>query len=240
MLLFFFFYLCGVFLLQTAYSQTAPQVRTGRPGQSIGPYAVGDKILQLQSGIQVDDNAIDTRSINNVVRYGIGEIFEVSMVFDINSNTANLSGLDNNQLGVRYNIFHDRPDWLKTLGVQFRTRFKGSGDFKRERQSYILTSAASFQAIANFSYGLNLSFQTNGNDTYIQKFSAINFSYALTDALGIFFEPYINNSRSSDTLSINTGASYTAYDFLAFDFSVGQDISDGDNKFISAGFSIRN
>lgn len=228
-----------IFFTSSVYAQTAPSIRTGRPGQSINPYTVGDKILQLQTGYQLDENQIDTSTINNTTRYGLGEYFEVNLNFDLKSDNANNKGLDNTQVGVRKSFLSNANGWLTDFASQLRMRMKGHGDFEKSRHSFILTNAFAFKAIGDFSYGININFQTNGEDTYIEKFFTLGLSYSLTDQLGIFFEPYLLKARETSTLSVNTGASYTISKNLACDFSFGQDVSDGDNRFLSFGFSIR-
>lgn len=222
-----------------AFSQTSEMISTGRPGQSIGSDTVGNKIIQLQSGYQYDDyESGDTQTNNNIIRYGIGETFEVSTVFDYKKMQEDFSGTDNLQLGARKSFtFFDF--FIQSLAVQLRTRFKGSGDFKRDRQSYELLSSMSFNPIKEIAYGFNFSLSTDGFDTYINKFYALSFSYNIKDNFSFFIEPYGNKGRAQNVISINSGFSYTVTKNLAFDFSVGEGLSNSDDQFVSFGFSVR-
>lgn len=233
-----YFTLLLMLFCSNIFAQTAESIRTGRPGQSIGPYTLGDRIIQLQTGYQYDNSSEDSQTINNVLRYGIGEHFEVSSVFDYRFDDNNQKGLDNLQIGARYS-FTFTEQFIQAIGLQLRTRLKGSGDFQRDRESFIFLTAISFEPIDSFSYGVNLSLFNNGFDTYIQKFYAINFSYSITEKLGVFIEPYGNLNRDNHVFSVNTGLSYTVTTDLALDFSIGEDLSNSNNQFVSLGFSIR-
>ena len=65
-----------------AFSQTAKTIRTGRPGVSIGPYVVGTRVFQVQSGLTYDQfrsqNESESYTFDNVIRYGLNESFEWS------------------------------------------------------------------------------------------------------------------------------------------------------------------
>lgn len=232
-------FIISVTLSPFVFSQTAETIRTGRPGQSIGPYTLGDKLIQLQSGIQLDEsNDIETQTLNNVIRYGIGEHFEVSGVFDHVSNSLNQGGSDNLQIGARYSFLFDKSS-LKALGVQLRTRFRGDGDFKRDTQAFIFRTAMAFKSLGAFSYSLNFEVQNVGEENIARYFYALNLSYSLTEKLGVFIEPYITALETKQQDFINGGFSYNLSKDLALDISAGQNLKDYQNKFISAGFSIR-
>ncbi len=200
---------------------------------------MGDRLIQLQTGYQFDDNELsDGQTFNNVLRYGIGEDFEISSVFDYREDQSKKSGIDNLQFGGRYS-FNFEDALVQALCLQLRTRFEGSGDYQRERQSFILVSAMNFKPVNFFSYGINLIMQNNGFDSYIQKAYTLNLSFSLSEKLGLFFEPYGSFGRETHVFSLNTGLSYNMSSDLAFDISVGEDQSNSVARFVSLGFSIR-
>jgi hypothetical protein len=230
-----------IFFLISAlgYAQTNPTIRTARPGQSVGAFALGNRIIQLQSGYQYNDlNANDSQLINNVIRYGIGEQFELSTVFDYKSDQNDNLGVDNLQLGARYS-FGFKERLIKAIGLQLRTRFKGTGDFERQRQSFLFTTAVAFDTGNSFSCLTNLTFKNDGNDPYIKTFYAVNFTFPASDSTSFFFEPYGIRNRNENVLSINAGLSYTYNSDLAFDLSAGRDVHNSTAKFVSFGLSVR-
>ena len=119
------------FMSLKSYSQSNDTIRTGRPGQAIGPYVVGTGYFQIQSGLDFasSENSIDrTKSqiSNNVVRYGLTENFELSALVNIQndrhslSSLADTSGLSEMHLGFRYNLV-DHPDgWIPGFGIDTR------------------------------------------------------------------------------------------------------------------------
>ena len=65
--------------------QYAETIATGRPGQAIGPRALGAKVFQVQTGVTYnevgkDDQDRSTVAHTTVLRYGVFERFEFSGV----------------------------------------------------------------------------------------------------------------------------------------------------------------
>lgn len=82
--LFFLLHLCIV--ASTVQAQFAERIRTGRPGQSNGPFALGNAVFQLQAGLDYyNDQLTSTKLKENVerfsqntsLRYGLTETFEI-------------------------------------------------------------------------------------------------------------------------------------------------------------------
>jgi len=75
-----------------AYSQYSEQIRTARPGASLGPFTTGKNIFQIQSGITNSNSDFGGGAELNVwrqfnsLRYGILETFEIRSAFGFNSN----------------------------------------------------------------------------------------------------------------------------------------------------------
>lgn len=117
---------CFVCLSFAAYSQTAPTIRTGRPGQSIGAYVLGTSIFQVQSGIEYNrtktTSEVESWINNNVLRYGLDEKWEISTVFDYRYQEVAGSGVDNLQLGGRVNLIDGPDGFIPALGLQARVR----------------------------------------------------------------------------------------------------------------------
>lgn len=102
-----------IFVSVSSYPQSNDTIRTGRPGQAIGPYVVGTGYFQLQSELDFasSDNSFDkTKSqiSNNVVPYGLTENFEISALVNVQDDRHSLSsiadtiGLSEMHLGFRY------------------------------------------------------------------------------------------------------------------------------------------
>ena len=66
-----------------ASAQFNETIRTGRPGQAIGPFAVGAHVVQLQTGVEYAGSrhmSKHTRYVEPgaVLRFGLGRTFEVN------------------------------------------------------------------------------------------------------------------------------------------------------------------
>jgi hypothetical protein len=133
----------------SSLAQYHPTIRSGRPGQSIGPYATGKNIFQVQSGIAfqqqnvlIDGNAnpridgrLTTFSENNVIRFGLLEWLEVSTLFDFvsqrgkvlsddsvdmeGSGLGTFRGVQNFHLGGRINL-RQQDGIIPAVGLQAR------------------------------------------------------------------------------------------------------------------------
>lgn len=234
------FFLALLFFALDGLAQTHPTIRSGRPGQSIDSNSVGKNIIQIQSGVSVDDTQSADRSVlNNLLRFGVSEAVELNGAFDYVSTNNDLSGVDNIQLGGRVKVIDSNDQIVESLNLQFRTRLKGSGDFKRDRQSFNFISSAQLKSIYDFSFTINLGLENDGADPYLNKLWTFSISRDLTENLSLFIEPYGTKSRDSNVLSLNTGLSYLFSKNISFDFSFGRNISDGNYKFVSSGISAR-
>lgn len=102
------------------FAQFNPIIRTGRPGQAIGPYTLGKNVFQVQSGIlynKISFNSTETNTWlhNTVFRFGILRKLEVSSLINwqIDKHISNIendrqSGISNTQIGLRYNLLANK------------------------------------------------------------------------------------------------------------------------------------
>lgn len=120
-----------LFCLQTVLrAQYVPNIRSGRPGQAIGPFGLGAGVLQLQSGglyAQLegrDSSEGDSWSSLHVLRWGITETFEVAAGLNWQSETmrqgdqsSDRTGLQSTSLRVR-NFIYQGKKWKPSVGMQ--------------------------------------------------------------------------------------------------------------------------
>ena len=109
-LTFIFSFICATSVL----AQTSQSIRSGRPGQAIGPYVLGKGMLQIQSGLdrsQAKASNLDLSSTNSntVIRLGLSESFETSglLVYQadkdkVTTGDQNTEGLSQLHLGFRF------------------------------------------------------------------------------------------------------------------------------------------
>lgn len=238
-----------LFSLFSTYAQKAPSIRTGRPGQSIGPHVVGTNVFQLQSGVEYNRTKTTSETEawinNNVFRYGIDEKYELSGVIDLKSQDPSRSGFDNVQVGGRVNLIDgaDVSDsWIPALCFQARVRLQGNGDFKRNKTApvFVIAAVENLGDLGSLTANYILSydgFSTKANHAY-----TLAWGFPLNEKWGTFIEEYASYSPTSDqwTHAIDTGFSYLVHSNLQYDVAFGIDLeSDFTQEYIALGLSWR-
>jgi len=238
-----------------AWGQTSETIRSGRPGQSIGPYTVGDGIVQAQLGLdhstsrnQVFSTADST--LNTVVRWGVGERFEWSALINGSQVTGGPIAADSNEdqvgvsqfhLGFRSNII-DKPDgWVPGFGVQLRMKTTAvASDFRAVNAAPVALMAFQHKLGENLSLIHNIGARWDGATAVPQYLYISNLSLSLNEAWGSFIEVYGDEKGGVDRLFADFGASYLANKDLQWDISAGGGKNQGvEDYFISIGISWR-
>lgn len=217
-----------------AFSQSHETIRTGRPGQAIGANVVGTRYLQLQSGIDLLASHAEPRestTLNNVLRYGINEKFELSAVMnyqkDNYKNAEDTDGVSETQLGFRYNIIEKSKGLTPALGIQtrFRTRFTNK-QFKNDHLAPIIIIATNHKLNQRFALTNNFGTVYDGNTAIPNYTMTTNLSFSLTDKVGSYIEIFGNLKDGYGKIFFGTGISYLLNNDLQFDGS----ISSGRNR----------
>ena len=236
--------LCLV-ICNTAYSQTAETIATGRPGQSIGARVVGTNIFQIQSGYDFSKSRnggieVESEAINNVLRYGFDEKYELSLVANYN-NLGNEGNIGNVQIGGRVNLIH--PSKVRLPTTCFQTRIQlidGEGnERKRLTTVSIISSVLDMEMLGNLTANLIIS-NTTEEDIDLNG-TTLAWGINLNPSIGYFIEHFLTKDNDHYDNNWNTGLSYLVNKDLALDISFGGDLEDETlNEFFSAGFSWRN
>ncbi len=237
-----------VLLCNHAFAQFNETIRTGRPGQSIGAFAVGSGIFQVQSGIDYFSSSgatISTKGYlsNTVIRYGLTEPFEISALIEYKTESFNaepLTGLTALDLGMRYHIYTGKG-LVPNVGFQVRWRLpKLGGDYeiKNIAPRFILATSQTFSEKILFI--TNWGAAWNGENASPNGTYTLNLSYAFTNKFGAFIESYGNISQSDWDTFLDGGFAYLVNDDLQLDISSGIGKNEGIQDFsISAGVSWR-
>lgn len=235
---------------QIAFSQFNETIRTGRPGQAIGPFSVGKNVFQTQTGFDIGgvnqtnpDFSSNYLNPNTVLRYGITEKFEINSAISYITNKAkfdenefNSSGLNNYTIGTRINVINNLNNG-PSLGFQGTVFLPiGFGDYENKSTNYKLM-AITTQSLSNkFGLGFNLGYIFN---TEIGDY-VINLSYSINDKWGTFIEAYGTFDQENFDLNWDTGLAYLLNNNLQFDIYGGIDsIENGTTYFTSLGVSWR-
>ncbi|MEQ8423885.1 MAG: transporter [Cyclobacteriaceae bacterium] len=239
---------------QSGFGQYGETIRSGRPGQSIGPFTVGKGILQIQSGMDVfgfEDDAANVKGdgfLNNtVVRYGLAERFEISALTDFRYETINLSGTEADRgglasfdVGGRYHIYTGHG-LVPNLGFQLRFRLPIlSDDYKIDDVAPRFTIITSQQLSETFTLFTNWGASWNGVNSTATGFYTINLAFPISGRLGGFIENYGSTTDGNFDSRFDAGFSYLINNDLQFDLLGGPGKNDGvKDYFISLGVSWR-
>ena len=186
-------------------AQYGESIRTGRPGQAIGPFTVGQNIFQVQSGFDYTQNKFDgfwqqtntNYLFNNVFRYGITEHFELGLGANwqqdkISSDFGDFStnGISGLSLRMRSNVMVGKG--LKpTIGYQINLGLPvGSEDYRSDNVIPKLTIITGQSLTERIGFSTNFGFSWNDADNNPTKFYILNMGYSISDKWSCFIENY--------------------------------------------------
>jgi len=235
------------------YGQYNETIRTGRPGQSIGPFTVGKGILQVQTGMDVFKSnwgpGMESNGYlnNTVVRYGIAERWEVSALADYrvesmkeNGLKVDLNGLAAFDVGGRYHIYTGKG-LVPSLGFQLRFRLPVlSANYEIDKVAPRFTLITSQQISDTFTFVTNWGGSWNGINSTGTGFYTLNLSFPISGKWGGFIENYGSLTSGNFDSRFDTGLSYLVTNDLQLDVLGGAGSNDGvKDCFLSIGLSWR-
>jgi hypothetical protein len=241
-------------VVYTSFAQYNETIRTGRPGQSIGPFTLGGKILQIQSGLDYfgyKNSGTDFKGSgylqNTVIRYGITEPFEVSALLeykteeittgDVHETIDGWSAVD---IGMRYHIYDGRG-LVPSVGFQVRWRVPNiGGDYEIDQWAPRFIFVTGQRLSDKLSLATNWGASWNGMDGVPRGNYVFNLSYSLSNKLGVFIENYGNVLKSNWNTYFDGGFAYLVNNDFQLDLLGGYGENEGMKEyFISAGISWR-
>ena len=248
------FFLLFVLSIQSCFGQYNETIRSGRPGQSIGPFTVGKGILQVQSGVEFyvfenkDFGFSGSGFVHNtVIRYGILERFEVSGLIDYrndkfksNGSETDASGISALDLGGRYEFFEGNGA-IPTIGFQMRVRLPVlSEDYQIDKIAPRFLFVTSQKLSDTFTLTTNWGGSWNGVNSVGTAVYIINLSFPITDKLGGFVENYGDLTDGDFDTRFDSGLTYLSNNDLQWDMLGGLGSNDGvSDYFVSVGVSLR-
>lgn len=233
-------------------AQTAETIRTGRPGQAIGANVVGRGILQWQMGLDQNEarffnSDTTTHTMNNVIRFGLNESFELSAVLDLTKedvepgSSNDRSGLSQQQVGFRYNLVSSPDGWIPAIAFQTRFRLRSvSNDFRSNEVAPVHLISLVHRLTDTINLASNGGLSYDGNSPTPRFNYVFSFSQSFGDHWSACYEIYGNENRLSKNTYLGLGLAY----LMNKDFQWDGYISNGNNNnvketYISLGFSWR-
>jgi hypothetical protein len=237
-----------------AFGQYNETIRTGRPGQAIGPFVVGTGIFQLQSGMEYSENKLPLGStttasdIGSVFRYGTSDFFEVNAALNYSEQktsndvfSSQLNGWSQMELGVRTNILNSKTNF-PSIGLQYRVKLPSvSPDFQSRQLASKATLATGQRLCKGVGLNTNWGINWNGNNGDANGFYVLSFSLSLTEKWGIVAEHYGEFDDRDINGKVDGGFSYLVNNDLQLDLLGGWGSLgvDDENFFAGIGVSVR-
>ena len=242
-------------LPMSLFAQYGETIRTARPGQAIGAFALGKKVFQMQTGYNFNEQSftpylqeevkILTTTNTTVLRLGITEKIELSGLINwqtrstsLDDHRSNIGGISDTQIGGRINLL-ENDGWIPTVGLQARLLLKiDRGIYRREDLGHSFVLATGNRITDRISLATNYGMVWLGDGSSPKNFYVVNVGYSINDKFGTFVEAY--GTRTDDSINFDTGLSYLVNKDFQLDISGGWQ---GDNTvadwFVDFGISWR-
>ncbi len=250
----YFFTLLFIVIITCSFAQFNETISSDRPGKSIGPFTVGQGIFQIQSGVdnfgnQNSDIRIKERGFinNNVLRYGLTELFEISSQIEYKSEVINQNGSKNSlhgwsaiDVGMRYHIYTGKGI-VPNVGFQIRWRIpRVGGDFEIEQWAPRFIFVTSQSLSNKVTLVTNWGGSWNGNNNVPSGNYTFSLIYSINNKIGLFIENYGTLTKSDFDMYLDGGLTYLINNHLQFDIYTGYGANKKLNEyFVSMGISWR-
>ena len=240
-------------LPQVANGQYAPTIRSGRPGQAIGPFAVGQGVFQVQSGVDLSHSSSGDQSSDRsvvpgaVLRYGLSRRFELNAAAEYRRDEHSATGmsqvdagLSRVAVGTRIHLA-DATEFRPSIGAQIGVRVPTS--VSTDPSQHLEPGAmmiASRQVSDRAAVLLNAGVRWTGVDLAPVSVYVLNVGFALSERWSVFAENYGDRSQGDLQTRWDTGIAYVVDENLQLDVytGIGRNGTLRDS-FVSAGVSWR-
>ena len=227
-------------------AQFNESIRTGRPGQGVGSYAVGKRVIQMQTGFDIggDLKGKDYKYsyLSTNIRFGLLEKFEINSAWAYQkekSSSVSVSGISLSSIGARIHLLNPTKK-LPSIGLQLSaiTPFR-TGDYIAKGIGLKGLLSATKKTSNNSNLLFNLLYNKPTNNTEFWNY-VINYAYNISNKWGLFIENYAIFTADRFDNYWDTGFSYLVNNNLQLDASGGTSLNEAvPNFFISIGFSGR-
>ena len=236
------------------FSQFNETIRTGRPGQSIGPLSVGKYVFQTQTGFDFGglNNDITSKknfyqTPNTTIRFGIKKRVEINTAwayskynFTVSDSNFSHSGLSFGSVGTRINLLKSKKN-IPAVGMQVTFKLPIlSADFNQKNLAPRIVFIASNALNDKFSYIANVGLSYNGDNSNPLGIYVLGLNYTVSEKFGVFVENYGQYSSGNLVSKWDGGFAYLHNDNLQFDVFGGISNQNGNKEyFVSLGVSWR-
>lgn len=254
-LLTYFFGSALILVSATAQAQYGETIRTGRPGQAIGPFTVGARVFQVQAGVDyaAHDHVSSGQTISSdaVFRVGVTERFEMGLgiVYSHNETTNSTffgefttidQGISAFSLRVRSNVYEGKGA-VPSVGFQVNLGLPAvSKDFLPMQVAPKLTAMTGQRFGKRVGLTTNWGAVWNGTSEIPSAFYVLNVAVDITGFMSTFIEHYANAGDNFWNGSVDGGFAFLITPNLQLDVLGGYGPFNVQNDwFVSTGISWR-
>ncbi|MEQ9187179.1 MAG: transporter [Cryomorphaceae bacterium] len=215
------------------FAQYGEVIRTARPGISVGPFTVGARVLQVQSGVQFTtrENFIASRQAFNqvnVVRFGLTERFEVGVGAAYQSDVLDIAGYETSRNGLSAmsvrmrSCLHVGEGLVPTVGLQVNLAFPiVSEDYRAEHVAPRIILMTGQRLGERFGIRSNWSLGWDGNTPEPSAFYTFFADYLATNTIRVFVEHFASVREGEWEGGFDGGMGYLINSDLQLDVSGG-------------------
>lgn len=179
----FVFIICMIF---NCSSQTSEIIQSSRPGNASNVNTVGKNIIQLENGLNYNDNYKGNNVIflNSFLRFGWKENLEINLLNDLNYSNSNLNNR-NVYLGIKY-IFRNKERLSISTILNQNVGELWNNTNSQTNINVIFNHQSSFKW--NFCLNIISSFYLQSKEIYEGNWVILNASYPLKKQHNLYFE----------------------------------------------------
>jgi hypothetical protein len=232
-------------LLVILFGQINAQIITDRPDQTESAVSVGDRNLQIESGLLLgfeEDNGQRLQQIlapTTLFRYGITDVIELRLVHQFETlkyNDKRTVGISDFEIGTKIKLLKSEK---RNTEMAFLTHLilpTGSKDLSSDKFGTVNKWSIAHAINENVDLGYNIGYNYFGEGTGDLTYSAA-LGIGVNEKVGVYIETYGDIIEFKKlAASFDTGFTYLANDNLQFDFSFGMGINHQMN-YVSVGVS---
>lgn len=224
----------GLLFLINANAQYGESIRSGRPGQAIGPFTVGAYVFQNQSGYEFSNYEINTLQSGktnygeSIFRYGLTEHFELGAGISyqnakssFNQQENTLQGLSGLSFRMRSNV-HEGNGLIPSVGYQININLPWESEsFKSEIITPKIMVVTGQNLTDKLGLTTNFGIDWSNPSSDPSGFYILNLGYSVNTRFSIFIENYGNFGAPINESKLDGGFAFLANNDLQFDLFLG-------------------
>jgi hypothetical protein len=249
----------GVLVLVTATAgsaqtlPSAPDLVTDRPDFTESSEVVGHRVVQIESGLTLEQTDRDTRQVTvpqMLVRVGLGPRFEFRLAGDgfvsetvrTPSGLVRTSGGSDLEIGAKFKFADAGRAGVDLSVIPFLSLPTAPEHFSSNGYDpgFKLTAARDLAHGFGLSGNVNVASVTSEIGRSWERAASVSLGHALTGPFGAYWETFGTLTGGGCDCTVNSGVTMALGGNRQFDVEVGRGISgQAQDWFVGVGFAVR-